>query len=219
MPTETFFNLPKEKQKRILLAAKKEFSRAGLNEASIANVIKDATIPRGSFYQYFENKEDLFYYYLHTIGENSHRKLIQSIKKANGNVFEGFETLFSEIIPKIFVGDHALFYKNVFMNMDYHGFRRVVPNTEKQVNCQEQKKERMKEHQELFEAIDFSLLKIKSEHEMHLLMQMLLHASFTSIADGYRRETTTQYDIEQTLENFRCKLDWLKNGVGKDLDK
>jgi len=56
MPTETFFNLPKEKQRRILDAAKKEFSRTSLKEASIANVIKDAEIPRGSFYQYFKKR-------------------------------------------------------------------------------------------------------------------------------------------------------------------
>ena len=67
MPTDTFFHLPLDKQKRILSAAKKEFSRVPLKDASIANIIKDAEIPRGSFYQYFENKEDLYYYYFHTL--------------------------------------------------------------------------------------------------------------------------------------------------------
>ena len=46
MPTDTFFHLPPEKQKRILNAAKKEFSRLPLKDASIANIIKDAEIPR-----------------------------------------------------------------------------------------------------------------------------------------------------------------------------
>lgn len=36
MPKETFFHLSKEKQQRIMKAAKKEFSRAPLGEASIA---------------------------------------------------------------------------------------------------------------------------------------------------------------------------------------
>ncbi len=49
MPTDTFFHLPPEKQKRILNAAKKEFSRLPLKDASIANIIKDAEIPRGVF--------------------------------------------------------------------------------------------------------------------------------------------------------------------------
>ena len=59
MPTNTFFHLPEEKQQRLLDAAQIEFSRHSLQEASIANIVKLAGIPRGSFYQYFENKADL----------------------------------------------------------------------------------------------------------------------------------------------------------------
>lgn len=62
MPKETFFHLTDEKKSRIMSAAKKEFSRVPLSEASIARIIKDAEIPRGSFYQYFEDKEDLYFY-------------------------------------------------------------------------------------------------------------------------------------------------------------
>ena len=62
MPTKTFFNLPKEKRIRILKAGKKEFSRVPLEKAVIANIAKDASIPRGSFYQYFSSLEDLFSY-------------------------------------------------------------------------------------------------------------------------------------------------------------
>lgn len=64
MPTQTFFNLPIDKQKRLLDAASTEFSRVPLTEASINNIIKLAEILRGSFYQYFKDKEDLYYYFL-----------------------------------------------------------------------------------------------------------------------------------------------------------
>ena len=60
MPKQTFFHLSKDKQDLLMQAAKEEFSRAPLHEASIANIIKSAGIPRGSFYQYFDDKEDLF---------------------------------------------------------------------------------------------------------------------------------------------------------------
>src|SRR5690625_5472893 len=64
MPKPTFFNLPKKKRDHLIQAATDEFSRVPLNEASIANIVKNADIPRGSFYQYFEDKEDAFYYLL-----------------------------------------------------------------------------------------------------------------------------------------------------------
>lgn len=218
MPTETFFNLPKEKQRRILDAAKKEFSRTSLKEASIANVIKDAEIPRGSFYQYFKDKEDLYYYYFQTVQQDSHRYLVSSIQQANGDLFQGFKEYFKRIVPAIFIGDHALFYKNVFTNMDYHGFRRVAPHLEKNAEtCHDKKMERKKHQKVLLDAIDRSNLKVNDDHELHLLLQLLMHTVFTTIADGYRRILIDgSYDIEQINQNFESKISWLKNGARKE---
>ncbi|WP_082383880.1 TetR/AcrR family transcriptional regulator [Lacticaseibacillus thailandensis] len=41
-------------------AAKTEFTRAVFAKASISNIIELAGVPRGSFYQYFEDKQDIF---------------------------------------------------------------------------------------------------------------------------------------------------------------
>ena len=64
MPTNTFFNLPIEKKEKIINAAKSEFVEYSFHDASINKIIKSAGISRGSFYMYFENKEDLFLYIL-----------------------------------------------------------------------------------------------------------------------------------------------------------
>jgi AcrR family transcriptional regulator len=62
MPKETFFNLPELKRKAVFDAAVREFSEHIFSEASINRIVKVAQIPRGSFYQYFDGKEDLFSY-------------------------------------------------------------------------------------------------------------------------------------------------------------
>ena len=49
MPKSTFYNLPKEKQDKVLEAARKEFFRAEDDEILIKNIVADAKIPRGSF--------------------------------------------------------------------------------------------------------------------------------------------------------------------------
>lgn len=67
MPTSTFLNLPEEKQKRILDAAIKEFGQRNIDEGNMANIVKDARISRGSIYQYFENKEDLYAHIFDTL--------------------------------------------------------------------------------------------------------------------------------------------------------
>ena len=63
MPTETFMKLSEEKKNKILVAAKKEFTRVPFEQTSIKNIVEDAEIARGSFYQYFESKEDLLRVY------------------------------------------------------------------------------------------------------------------------------------------------------------
>ena len=62
MPKETFLKLSREKQQKVIHSAKKEFARVPIQEVSIKNIVEDAEIARGSFYQYFESKEDLLSY-------------------------------------------------------------------------------------------------------------------------------------------------------------
>ncbi|MDI6453254.1 TetR/AcrR family transcriptional regulator [Peloplasma aerotolerans] len=60
MPKDTFMNLPFEKQSLILDVAIKEFHDKGYDLASISSIVEKAQIAKGSFYQYFEGKDDLF---------------------------------------------------------------------------------------------------------------------------------------------------------------
>lgn len=62
MPKDTFFNLPDGKRNAVFDAAVEEFSEYMFSEASINRIVKAAKIPRGSFYQYFDGKEDVFSY-------------------------------------------------------------------------------------------------------------------------------------------------------------
>ena len=83
MPSNTFFRLEKEKQDKILEASKKEFSKFPLEEASIANIVKEAGIPRGSFYQYFTGKEDVFFYLFEEARRNLEDSFISYLEKTN----------------------------------------------------------------------------------------------------------------------------------------
>lgn len=67
MPTKVFFNLNQEKQDRIISVAIEEFSTYPLEEVSIKRIVEAASIARGSFYQYFEDIDDLFVFILKRI--------------------------------------------------------------------------------------------------------------------------------------------------------
>lgn len=87
MPTSTFFRLPEEKRQRLLDAAWEEFSRTSFAEASINQIIHNARIPRGSFYQYFADKSDLFWYLLSGMREYFIAVLRDILRDAAGNLF------------------------------------------------------------------------------------------------------------------------------------
>jgi len=67
MPKQTFFNLPEEKRNHILDTAINEFAGQGYKGSSISRIVAMAGIAKGSFYQYFENKDDLFCYIVTTM--------------------------------------------------------------------------------------------------------------------------------------------------------
>jgi len=62
MPKQTFFNLPDEKRQRVVETAIDEFARRSYHKARVTAIADKAGIAKGSFYQYFEDKKDLFKY-------------------------------------------------------------------------------------------------------------------------------------------------------------
>ena len=64
MPKQTFLNLPEEKRNTIVHAAIEEFAEYGLENASTNRIVANSGISKGSFYQYFEDKQDVFMYLL-----------------------------------------------------------------------------------------------------------------------------------------------------------
>lgn len=67
MPKQTFLNLPEEKRETIMNAAVEEFAEYGLENASTNRIVKNSGIAKGSFYQYFEDKQDVFMHLLDVI--------------------------------------------------------------------------------------------------------------------------------------------------------
>jgi AcrR family transcriptional regulator len=64
MPKQTFLNLSEEKRNVIIGAAIDEFAQYGLENASTNRIVANSGISKGSFYQYFEDKQDVFMYLL-----------------------------------------------------------------------------------------------------------------------------------------------------------
>lgn len=60
MPTATWWNLDGDKRARIVEAAIAEFGRRGFSAGSLNVVAREAGVAKGSLFQYFDDKLDLF---------------------------------------------------------------------------------------------------------------------------------------------------------------
>ncbi len=79
MPKQTFLNLPLERRNRILETAIDEFSQNSFASASISKIAAKADVAKGSMYQYFENKKDLYKYILEISAQKKQEYLIDCL--------------------------------------------------------------------------------------------------------------------------------------------
>ncbi len=91
LPKQTFFKLIKEKQEHIINVAISEFSNQSFNEVKISDIVNKAKIPRSSFYDYFEDKTDLYRYIILLIKEEKTKFIAESFEKYEEGFFEEFD--------------------------------------------------------------------------------------------------------------------------------
>lgn len=124
MPKQTFFNLPAEKRQRLLDAAQVEFRTYSFSEASISHIIERANISRGSFYQYFEDKADLYAYYGQMMKKDYGAKLVKILQANQGDYFASFRSYIDLIVDEVFQGDDALFYAKMMEARSFEVFHK-----------------------------------------------------------------------------------------------
>jgi len=125
MPTRNFYNLDIDKQNSILESAKKEFSEKFYEDASINKIIKNINMPRGSFYLYFENKEDLYLYILELYLKEFKNILLDLLNQNNYDIFESFIGLYDYILNVNKVEKNLV--DKIFINMNSKRFEYAIP--------------------------------------------------------------------------------------------
>lgn len=204
MPKPTFFHLSKEKQDTLIQSAKNEFSRVPLHEASIANIIKNAGIPRGSFYQYFEDKEDLFFYLINQLSQKSHERFISIMKEKNGDLFETFIDSFQFMIRNHRIQEHKNFFRNVFSNMNYKLENTLANNVYKE--------NQTNQFLHLISLVNTKNLNIKDERELLQIIKIISAVHFQNLVQVFVKDLSD----EEALSNYIEQMELLKRGLHKD---
>lgn len=164
MPSQTFFNLDKNKQKKLLDVAMEEFSNYSYNEVSINQIIMKAGIPRGSFYMYFKDKDDLFEYLFLTNRENFCNLTRKCFIKNKGDLYKSFIDLYDEIVYYVVKHNYGRIFKNTFIFFNMHKSNFEKPG--------------YPIYLEVKDLIDYDKLK---EEQVEFVFIMLFHHLFMTI--------------------------------------
>ena len=95
---QTFYNLSPDKKQRIIDAIIKEVDGKSFEDISINQIVKNAEISRGSFYQYFDDKQDIFYVLMHGFTDNLNQVCEKSLEKNNGDLLSAGMDIFVFIL-------------------------------------------------------------------------------------------------------------------------
>ena len=204
MPKETFLNLSKEKQQKVINSAKKEFARVPIENVSIKNIVEEADIARGSFYQYFESKEDLLIYILKENSEKLNTKLKDKVKETNGDIFRLYIFLYDSMIEEFTNNPDQELFKQIFINLkssDENVFDLV-------------RKTKPQDIIDYYEQIDKNNLKIENHEDLVVIGDMLNAITRRAVIKNFKNKSK-----EECRAMFLKEIEYLKHGIEKKEEK
>ena len=204
MPKETFLKLSKEKQQKVINAAKKEFARVPIENVSIKNIVEEADIARGSFYQYFESKEDLLIYILRENSEKLNTKLKDKVKETNGDIFKLYIFLYDSMIEEFTNNPDQELFKQIFINLkssDENVFDLV-------------RKTKPQDIIDYYEQIDKNNLKIENHEDLVVICDMLNAITRRAVIKNFKNKSK-----EECRAMFLKEIEYLKHGIEKKEEK
>ena len=199
MPKSTFYNLNDEKREKIEKALRNEFSKNLFEKTSISNIIEEAQIPRGSFYQYFEDKEDALKYILDEVAQKERKKIIDILNRNSGDIFKTSIESFDYILNKNINEKEIQFLKNVVQEIK-----------EENIDFQLPIRSNFKSTVEKWN-INTESLNIKSEEDLKYILRILFIVTKTQIMDVILKRTSK----EKSRENLIKQIQILKEGMTK----
>jgi AcrR family transcriptional regulator len=121
VPKDTFLNLPEEKQEKIMRSSIHEFINNGFEKGNVGNIAKNSQVAKGSMYQYFDNKKELFLYTVQWgIGYLLKRFAVRLTPEDDINIFEFFYQNSKDIMVQMRQErELVIFIQNVFLGR-YH---------------------------------------------------------------------------------------------------
>ena len=206
MPKQTFFNLSDSKKNRIIRAALEEFASHSYLKSSVNSIVDKSQISKGSFYQYFENKKDLYKYILDQASELKMKFLAQKLSD-----YQNLE--FFELLRKLFIA--GIQFKKEYPMFSKIGDRLLSGNNESL--REEIYTEARPRSNKFFEKILEDAQKrgeVDSEIDIKFTAHMLTDFSITIINYFFKNHDSD--NIEEIMTYVDKMLYVMKNGIAEE---
>lgn len=204
MPKDTFFNLPDDKRELICKVAIAEFAEYPFDQASVNRIVAKAGIAKGSFYQYFEDKADLFLYLARLAGEAKAEYISPVMRNPEEHdFFTLLRALYASGIQ--FAAEHpeyAAISQSLLEDKDGPLYRELMA-------------ENLPSAYQFFEGLlETAVVKgeIRADIDTKMLAYMLV-AMNAHFVEYYLQHVAGEYD-EGMLETLDKFVDLLRSGIG-----
>lgn len=187
MPKQTFYNLSEEKKNLIDKVLKDEFSSKPFKDCNVKNIVDRLSIARGSFYQYFDDLKDSYFYILDKETKDVHFLFMSVLRQNNNDVLKALDVFGDEVCDLIFEDGEYNLYK----------FRYLYWNSELEDGWKAKKKE--------YYAI-FHNDKSSIDHELIYFMKSIVHGLI-------ERNFKEEWSRDVFIEKYNLHINWLKRGV------
>ena len=185
MPKSTFYNLNEEKREKIEKALKKEFSRNTFEKASISNIIEEANIPRGSFYQYFEDKDDALKYIIGNFLNDEKKQIKKLLIEHDGDIFYTTLDLYSYFIDRSYNETEVKLFQNIINKL-----RNENVNIYKDIKRRKEKKKKNMDKDNC--CINTSQLNIQNEDDIEYMLRILTCILRAEIIDVMHKKVSKE---------------------------
>ena len=195
MPKSTFLKLKSEKREKIENAIIEEFTKNSFEQLSISNIIQKAQIPRGSFYQYFEDKRDAIQYIIQKFVIREHEKVWELLQETNGDIFETAIGIYDYMIN----------------SSDLELVKHILEELRKTNTNVFEADIKIDNNKNIVKAINRNILKIEKEDDLIYFFKII-----TSIIRPVAIETmSNKIDHETGRKILKRELEILKRGMEK----
>ncbi len=199
MPKETFYHLNVEKREKIEKAIQNELGRTSFEKASVSRIIKEAHIPRGSFYQYFEDKEDAIQYIIKNYLQLEKVTIKRILIETKGNLFETAIKIFDYMTTEMMEKGKINLYNNIIQELKKNNISLFLLLNKKE------------EREQIDKLIDQSILNINEKEDLIYILKILSIITRTAIANV----TTGKMQKEQAMKELIIQIKILKRGMEK----